>query len=158
VIIGLAASQHGGHLWGAVLCVVAAIAYAAGVTAQKPALRDNTALGVTWAACTIGALSLSPYAPQLVHELHHVRAPVVAWTVFLGLGPTATGFVFWAYALARTDASKLGVTTYLVPPLAALIGWIALGEVPPLLALPGGLLCLVGVGLTRRKARAAGAG
>lgn len=151
-VIGLAASHHGGHLWGAILCVIAAAAYAIGVTAQKPALRETSALGVTWAACMIGMLALAPYAPQLSHELAHLPAPAIAWTVYLGLGPTATGFVFWAYALARTDAGKLGVTTYLVPPLATLIGWIALSEVPPLLAAPGGLLCLAGVALTRRKA------
>jgi drug/metabolite transporter (DMT)-like permease len=63
--------------------------------------------------------------------------------------PTAIGFSTWAYALARTDAGKLGSTTYLVPPIAVLLGWIILGEVPPLVALPGGILCLAGVGLVR---------
>jgi drug/metabolite transporter (DMT)-like permease len=74
----------------------------------------------------------------------------VIWTVYLGLGPTAIGFGLWAFALARTDAGRLSVTTYLVPPLAAVIGWILLGEVPPALALPGGLLCLAGVAIARR--------
>ena len=71
--------------------------------------------------------------------------------VYLGLGPTSIGFVGWAYALARTDAGRLGSTTYLVPPLAVLLGWALLGEVPPLLALPGGILCLAGVAVARRR-------
>jgi drug/metabolite transporter (DMT)-like permease len=71
--------------------------------------------------------------------------------VYLGLFPTAIGFATWAYALARTEAGRLGVTTYLVPPIAVLLGWVLLGEVPPLLAVPGGLLCLAGVGLARRR-------
>jgi drug/metabolite transporter (DMT)-like permease len=84
-----------------------------------------------------------------VRQLGHVQASALSWTVYLGLVPTAIGFSTWAYALARTDAGKLGSTTYLVPPIAVLLGWILLGEVPPLVALPGGILCLAGVGLAR---------
>ena len=38
---------------------------------------------------------------------------------------------------------------YLVPPLTILMGWLILGDVPPLLALAGGVLCLAGVAVTR---------
>lgn len=68
------------------------------------------------------------------------------------MAPTAIGFVTWAYALARTTAGRMGSTTYLVPPLAVLLGWWMLDEIPPLLALPGGLLCLAGVALSRTRA------
>ena len=34
-------------------------------------------------------------------------------------------------------------------PGAVLLGWLMLGEVPPLIALPGGILCLAGVVLAR---------
>ena len=77
-------------------------------------------------------------------------ASAVGWFVYLGLFPTAVAFTTWAYALARTTAGKMGATTYLVPPLAVLMGWMVLGEVPPALALLGGALCLVGVAVTRR--------
>ncbi len=70
--------------------------------------------------------------------------------VYLGVFPTAVGFSTWAYALARTSAGRMGATTYLVPPLTILLGWLALGEAPPGLALAGGLLCLAGVYITRR--------
>jgi drug/metabolite transporter (DMT)-like permease len=43
----------------------------------------------------------------------------------------------------------MGSTTYLVPPVALLLGWLILGEVPLLLALPGGILCLAGVAIAR---------
>jgi hypothetical protein len=51
------------------------------------------------------------------------------------------------------DASSLGITTYLVPPITVLLGWLFLGEVPPALAFVGGALCLAGVALTRKKSR-----
>jgi drug/metabolite transporter (DMT)-like permease len=151
-LIGVGVSRSGLEAtWGAGLCLIAALAYAAGVVAQKPALRHAPALTITWLACTVGAAACLPYAPSLVHQLGHAHAGAVAWTIYLGLGPTAIGFVTWAYALARTGAGRLGVTTYLVPPLAVLLGWILLGEVPPLLAVPGGVLCLAGVALARRR-------
>ena len=43
----------------------------------------------------------------------------------------------------------MGATTYLVPPLAILMGWLLLSESPPALALAGGALCLAGVAVTR---------
>jgi drug/metabolite transporter (DMT)-like permease len=150
LVIGFAVSRHGlRESWGAVLCIVAAIAYAGGVVAQKPALRHSSALYVTWLACTVGAISCLPFAPSLVHQLHHARGSAIGWMVYLGMAPTAIGFVTWAYALSRTTAGRMGSTTYLVPPLALVMGWILLGETPPALALPGGVLCLAGVAVSR---------
>jgi drug/metabolite transporter (DMT)-like permease len=152
VLIGAATSQRGlTEAWGSVLCLIAALAYAGGVVAQKPVLRHASALSVTWLACTIGAVSCLPFAPSLIHELPHARSSAIAWTVYLGAAPTALGFLTWAYALARTTAGRMGSTTYLVPPLAVLLGWALLGEIPPLLALPGGLLCLAGVAVARTR-------
>lgn len=72
---------------------------------------------------------------------------------YLGVVPTALAFSTWAYALRRMDAGRLGVTTYLVPPLVILLGWLLLDEVPPALALVGGAICLAGVALSRRRTR-----
>jgi drug/metabolite transporter (DMT)-like permease len=154
IVIGAATSEHGlNDTFGAVLCLVAAVAYAGGVVAQKPVLSRASPLSVTWLACTIGAISCLPYAPTLAHQLGHARASAVDWTVYLGIAPTAIGFVTWAYALARTTAGRMGSTTYLVPPVALLLGWLFLGEIPPVLVLPGGLLCLAGVALARTRPR-----
>lgn len=154
VIIGLATSKHGVHeILGVALCLVAAFAYAGGVVAQKPVLRHSSPLMVTWLACTVGAISCLPYAGTLVHQLGHAGTSTIVWTIYLGVAPTAIGFVTWAYALTRTTAGRMGSTTYLVPPLALLLGWGFLGEVPPLLVLPGGALCLAGVALARTSGR-----
>jgi drug/metabolite transporter (DMT)-like permease len=104
---------------------------------------------VTFLACLIGAVACLPFAPTMVSELGDAPVGSAAWTVYLGVFPTAIGFTTWAYALKRTSAGKMGATTYLVPPIAILLGWAILGETPPGLALAGGLLCLVGVAVTR---------
>jgi drug/metabolite transporter (DMT)-like permease len=73
--------------------------------------------------------------------------------LYLGVVPTAAAFVTWAYALTRSSAGRLGATTYAVPPIAILLGWVFLDEVPVPLAVLGGVISLVGVGLSRRRSK-----
>ena len=156
VVIGLSSSSGGNaDLWGSLLCVVAAVAYAISVVVQKPLLANASALHVTWLACTIGAVVCLPYGPGLIADLASARGRTVALVVYLGVMPTALAFTTWAYALARSTAGRLGTTTYLVPPIAILLGWALLGEVPAPAALGGGLLCLAGVYLSRRPGKTA---
>jgi drug/metabolite transporter (DMT)-like permease len=75
----------------------------------------------------------------------------IAWTVYLGLFPTAIGFTTWAFALSRSSAGRLGSTTYLVPPVVIVMAWLVLGEVPPALAIAGGALCIGGVIVARSR-------
>ena len=151
IAIGFATSERSVSAgWGTVLCLLAAAAYAIAVVAQKPLLSRVPALSLTWLACTIGALVCVPFAPTLVDELGDARPSSIAWVVYLGVFPTSIGFMTWAYALSRTSAGRMGATTYLVPPIAILIAWGLLDETPPLLALAGGALCLIGVVIARR--------
>jgi drug/metabolite transporter (DMT)-like permease len=151
IVIGSAtSSRDGSDTWGVLLCVVAAIAYSIAIVAQKPLLATLPALEVTWLACTIGLVACLPFAGQLVRETGDADASAIGWVVYLGALPTALAFTTWAYALARTTAGRLGVTTYLVTPIAILLGWALLGETPAALAYVGGALCLAGVYVARR--------
>jgi drug/metabolite transporter (DMT)-like permease len=150
VMIGAATTDHLTPSLGAVLCLVAAFAYAIAVIAQKPLLSRSSPLTVTTLACAIGALCCLPFAPQLVSESQDAATSALVWTVYLGLFPTAIAFTTWAYALSHTSAGRMGATTYLVPPLATLMGWAYFDETPPALALAGGVLCLAGAALARR--------
>jgi drug/metabolite transporter (DMT)-like permease len=157
VLIGLAtsgaASGSESSVVGIVLCVVAALLYGMGVTFQKPALRNVSPLQVTWIACLTGWLICLAFTPTLITELQTADAAGIGWLVYLGLFPTSIGFLTWTYALRRTDAGRLGATTYLVPPIAIAISWLLLGEVPPALAIVGGAACIVGVIVARSSPR-----
>jgi drug/metabolite transporter (DMT)-like permease len=153
-LIGVAGSRHHvGAAWGVVLCLIAALSYAGGVVAQKPVLASASPLAVTWLACTIGAVACLPYAPHLLHEMSHASTGQALWIVYLGVFPTTIGFLAWGYALSHTAAGRMGSLTYLVPPIALLLGWPLLNETPPLLAIPGGVLCIAGVALARWQPR-----
>ncbi|MFE5216942.1 MULTISPECIES: DMT family transporter [unclassified Streptomyces] len=153
VTVGLSMSGGGGSsLLGVALCLLAAVAYASGVVAQKPALGSASALQVTTFGCLVGAVACLPFAGQLVHEAARAPLPATLNMVYLGVFPTALAFTTWAYALARTTASRMGATTYAVPALVVLMSWLALGEVPGVLTLAGGVLCLAGVAVSRSRA------
>ncbi|GGQ12435.1 DMT family transporter [Streptosporangium pseudovulgare] len=153
VVVGISMSGQGhASVTGVLLCLAAAVTYAVGVLSQKPALRHASALQVTAFGCFVGTAACLPFAGQLVSQA--ARAPLAATldVVYLGVFPTAVAFTTWAYALARTTAGKMGATTYLVPVLVVLMAWAVLGEVPGWLSLLGGLLCLAGVAVSRRRA------
>ncbi|WP_406167013.1 DMT family transporter [Streptomyces sp. NBC_00996] len=153
--VGLSMSGEGGSsILGVVLCLLAAVGYAAGVVAQKPALGRASALQVTTFGCLVGAVTCLPFAGQLVHEAVDAPASATLNMVYLGVFPTALAFTTWAYALARTTASRMGATTYAVPALVVLMSWLFLDEVPGLLTLAGGALCLAGVAVSRSRPRA----
>jgi drug/metabolite transporter (DMT)-like permease len=139
---------------GVLLVLISAVAYTVAMVAQKVVLRTVGGLVVTWAACTIGTVVCLPFAGQLVRGLRDAPASVWLSVLYLGLVPTAIAFSTWAYALSRSDAGRLGVTTYAVPPVAIGLGWLLLGEVPLPMAVLGGAISLVGVALSRRRRRA----
>jgi drug/metabolite transporter (DMT)-like permease len=146
--------EHGDRsVLGVVLCLVAAVVYSVSLVLQKPLVARLPAVQVTWLACTIGAVVCLPFAGQLVEDTRSASAADIWWVVYLGVFPTAIAFTTFAYALRTMSASNLGVTTYLVPPITIVMGWLFLDETPPGMAYVGGALALVGVAVARRKPR-----
>ena len=152
IVIAAATSDAGGTGGpGVALCLLAALGYAGGVVTQKVALRRVSSLQTIFLACVFAAIGCAWAAPSLARGVEDASGSNIAWVVYLGLFPTAIGFVTWAYALARTSAGRLAATTYLVPAISILLGWAFLGETPPRLAFVGGAVCLVGVAVARRR-------
>jgi drug/metabolite transporter (DMT)-like permease len=123
------------------------------VLLQKPALTRLPNAQVTWMGCAIGLLACLPFAGQLVDGL--ATAPSSAWlgVLYLGAIPTALAFSTWAFALSRMPAGQLGVSTYIVPPVAILLSLSFFAEVPAVLAIVGGVLCVGGVAVSRIRGR-----
>jgi drug/metabolite transporter (DMT)-like permease len=153
VCIGIGTGGAGlGSGIGVVWALTAAITYAAGVLFQKPALRRLPSTQVTWLGCVVGTVACLPFSGELLSGLAAAPASAILGVVYLGAVPTALAFSTWGYALARMPAGQLGISTYVVPPLAIALGLIVFAEVPAPLAICGGAICLVGVALSRRRA------
>lgn len=151
VVLGISTS-HGGRapVLGGLFCLLAAAAYSIAVVYQKPALRHASALQVTTFGCMAGTAVTLPFAGQLVSQVAAAPVPTMLGVAYLGIFPTALAFTTWAYALARTTAGQMGASIYAVPGLVVLMSWAFLAEVPQPLTFAGGLLCLVGVAVSRR--------
>jgi drug/metabolite transporter (DMT)-like permease len=153
-LISLSTSGEAGHdLLGVFLCLLSAVVYSVSLILQKPLVARLHAVHVTWLACTVGAVVCLPFLPGLLTELGDAPAASIWWLVYLGVFPTAVAFTTYAFALKHMTASSLGVTTYLVPPITIVLGWLFLSETPPSMAYAGGALALVGVAVARRKPR-----
>lgn len=153
ILIGLATGGSSLGDPGVLWALAAAVTYAAGVLLQKPTLTRLPNAQVTWLGCVIGLVACLPFTGELIRDVQSAPTSAIVGVVYLGAIPTALAFSTWAYALSRMPAGQLGVSTYIVPPLAIVMGLLFFGEVPAPLAIVGGAVCLLGVALSRRTSR-----
>ena len=146
----LIAASHGLG-FGASALIVLAAAVLQGIfhTAQKPLLARYTGFEVTAYAMWAGTVFVLPWTGSLLRALWgpgaHAGGAAIGAAVFLGLAPSAAGFVLWAYAMARADVGRVTVSLYLVPAAAIGISLVWLGQVPGPAELIGGAIALAGV-------------
>ena len=143
--IALATSSGASDTVSVALGLAAAVVYAGSTILQKRLLPKVDSLTMTWLGCLVGAVACLPFAPVLLRELAAAPTSATLSVVYLGVFPTAIAFITWGFALTRTTAGRLGAATYAAAPLAVLMSWAVLGEVPTPFALIGGTLCLTGV-------------
>lgn len=112
---------------------------------QRPLLRTHSGLEVATYTMLAGTLMTLPLVPFGWDQL--TNAPLGGWVaaIYLGLLPSAAGFVLWGYAVGRMPVAVSTSLLYLVPPVAVLIAWLWLGEIPLPSELLGGLIVIAGV-------------
>ena len=92
VIMGVPTAGARVDRTGIILCLLAALGYAASVLIQRPLLTTTSGLAVTWLATVCGAVACLPYAGGLAYEAAHASPHALGWLIYLGVGPTALGF------------------------------------------------------------------
>jgi drug/metabolite transporter (DMT)-like permease len=144
----IALGQPGGLAFGggASLVAGAALCTASYFVLQRPLIHRYGALACTAYTLLAGALFLLPFLPGALPRLVAPEgARLAATVVALGVFPAAIGYAAWTYALGRFGAARAANFLYLVPPVAALVGYAALGESLSVLTLAGGAIAILGV-------------
>jgi len=141
-------ARTGISLSGAIALVVAAAA-AQGVYHPliKPLLGRYTGLEVATYTVIAGTVMSLPLLPWGWSSM--VTASAGAWlsAIYLGLLPSALGFVLWGVAVRALPMVVSTSLLYLVPGVAVLIAFVWLGERPNAGEAVGGLIILAGVAL-----------
>lgn len=109
------------------------------------------------AIAVLGAVSSLPVAlvELAMGQVIQWSWPVAASLLYIGLGATVLGYVWWNRGVEVLGASRAGPFMYLMPVYTPLMGWLFLGERVEGYHLVGIALIFAGILLTRREARAA---
>ena len=130
---------------GAFIILIAAVSVSIYLVIQKPYLQKYGSLNFTAYAIWAGTLFTLVFLPGLAGEARAAPLDATLALVYLGIFPTAIAYVTYAYVFSQLTASRGVSFLYLVGPMAFLIAWIWLGEVPSLLSFVGAGIVLVGV-------------
>ncbi|MDF2443358.1 MAG: hypothetical protein JWR01_1561, partial [Subtercola sp.] len=124
----------------------------------KPLLRRYSGLEVATYAMVAGTIMTLPFVPFGWQQLGAAAPEAWLAAAYLGVFPSALGFVLWGYAVGRLPVVTSTSLLYLVPPVAVLIAYLWLGEVPTVAELVGGAIVIVGVVAVSRGGRGGGGG
>jgi drug/metabolite transporter (DMT)-like permease len=153
-VAAITLGEGGLHLERSALAVLAAaVAQGTYHGAIKPLLGRYTGLEVTAYATWAGTFLLLPAIPALVHAWPDAGRQATVAALFLGLAPSALGFVAWGYGVARLPVTVATASLYLVPPIALLVEYVWLGDKPTPIELIGGTIALGGVAIANRRSR-----
>ena len=148
-VTAVSLARAGISVGGGAIGLVVAATIAQGVYHPliKPLLGRHTSLEVATYTMVAGTVMSLPLLPWSWSSL--ASAGTGAWlsAVYLGLLPSALGFVLWGVAVRALPVATSTSLLYLVPGAAVLIAFLWLGEVPTPGEALGGLVIVAGVAL-----------
>ncbi len=150
VLVALPAVHEGrSSVVGVGLILAALVSYGVALNLARPLQQRSGALPVIWRA---QAVALVLTAPLGLPELLAVRWTPGPLLAMLALGALGTGVAYVVVALAagRLGATRASATTFLIPPVALVLGVVVRDERVALVSVIGGAVCVAGAWLMRR--------
>ena len=135
---------RGQRVFGLTLALGSALGYALVILTGRHLAAHYHPLQPTALAFTIGAVILLPFSLSAGLS---VQFSPTAWAllVYLGLVPTALGYVLFVIGMRTTQATAASIITLLEPLTATLLAWLLLGEKLGIWGVVGGALLLTAI-------------
>lgn len=140
--------SHGWHFdTGVISVALAAIAGSLFSILQKPLFKKIPAIQIAIIAIWGATISLAIFIPQLFHDLPNATINSTLAAIYLGIIPSAIGYITWSVILSRVSAVKAAGYLYVIPLITTVMGFF-IGEFPLLMELTGGIIALGGAVIT----------
>ncbi|MGG1398893.1 DMT family transporter [Bacillus salipaludis] len=130
---------------GAFLVIMAAAATSVLFAFQKPLLRRYSSIELTAYFSWAGTIPFLLFLPGLFQDLQHASLEANLSAIYIGIFPTAIGYVTWALALSAGKAGSVTSMLYIEPVVVLIVAWIWLKEWPSNLTILGGIIVIFGV-------------
>ena len=159
VVLGKQGLEIGGAtLAGDVLVFLATLCWGAYTVLVVPLVNRYSSHGVTMATLLSGTPGLILIALPQAFSVEWQQVPLAAWLglIYSGLLSIAAAYLIWNLAVQRVGGARTAAFSNLTPVLAALIGWVLLGETWRPIQTAGAAGVLLGVLLSRSRAPLSG--
>lgn len=135
------------HVVGDLVMIAAAVLWAAYAIFSKPLLRHYSPLKLTAWAHILGAILIIPIGWRPMVAVDWLSLPWPGWACVLYFAWLAGvyGFVVWYRGVRALGSQRTMLFQYLVPPVALVVGYFVLREVPSAWQMLGVVLTLTGV-------------
>src|SRR3954470_4527612 len=149
ILIALPSFSEGkSSAFGILLIVVACVSYGFALNVARPLQMRYGALPVIWRALGCAVLMTAPLGVIEIPRAHWSLVPVLS-LLALGAFGTSIANVILTVAAGRVGAIQASGATFLMPPVALLLGVLVRHEHVALLSIVGGAVCLAGAWMIR---------
>ncbi len=140
------------NLVGDLLVLAATLCWSTYTVLSKSLLERHSPLKVTTYTMTVGTLLFVPFGIPSLYRLPWSEIPWTAWlgTIYSFAFALSAAYLFWYYAVSRVGPTRTAVYANLIPAVALLVSWLALGETMQPKQLAGAAVIFLGIYLVRR--------
>jgi drug/metabolite transporter (DMT)-like permease len=138
---------------GCLLAVGSAMCWSLYTIYGKGIVREHGSLVATTCAMVVGVVLFVGYM-SLARTPVSLAPRTLLVILYLGVVPTAIGFLIWYIALATEDASRLAPLQFTAPLCTAVLGWTFLGERMTCVSVAGMCLIFAGIYVASIRAKA----
>jgi drug/metabolite transporter (DMT)-like permease len=144
-------SMHQGHssAVGVAMILAAMVSYGFALNLAGPLQQKYGAVPVIWRAQAVGLLLTAPFG---IPDVLTAQWMLIPWLSLLALGVLGTGIAYVAMASAsgRFGAARSSSVIFIIPVVAVMLGLLVRNEKVEMIAVIGGVICLLGAWLMKR--------